>query len=272
LTTQFEQSLKQRQEVWGYFKSGAPGIETDGPYVLDKRDVWYMRHADEQHAGYAWQERGKTFIPVDLCYVCNELADIELLTECETCFAFVCIDCSCGCSEPGYKADALDFSPADPRNDKEWVERECKKIIDLATKYGDSGKTFREAAERYQKPLSNAERNYIDACEKAMMEAFNRVCIDAMFGTVNVTDSLSPEALEEAIQNFIDMEVANDSEPRFYEHFPMAAVIESDLVWDVVCQNCRKVYHIPQPEPGTIFGMDFTCDCGHPISLTFGEF
>lgn len=191
--TQFEKSLKQRQEVWGYFKSGAPGITVDGPYVLDKRDVWYMRLADEQHAGYAWQERGKTFIPVDLCYVCNELADIEVLNECPVCFAFVCCDCSCGCNEPGYQENDLDFNPADPRNDKEWVERECKKIIDLAQRYAAPPEIIR----------TQAERNYIDACEKAI----------------------------------------------------------------VACRKCKKVYHIPQPEPGTIFAMDFTCDCGHPISL-----
>ena len=121
----FEKSLEQRQQVWWYFTHGAPGIDKDGPYVLDKRDVWYMRNVDELDAGYMLTP-DLDFEPCNLCGICLELIGTELLTECPVCFAQVCCDCSCGCEEP-----------------PDWEESATRKITDLAFRYNGGIETFK---------------------------------------------------------------------------------------------------------------------------------
>lgn len=114
-----DKSLEQRQLVWHHFKNGALGITTDGPYVLDKRDVWYMRNVNEQDAGYKLESDYATisrmtnegnrhlydgtqnqFVPCDMCYQCLCIHSLDYITDCPVCSSKVCGDCSCGCEEP----------------------------------------------------------------------------------------------------------------------------------------------------------------------------
>lgn len=153
----FEESLEQRQLVWHHFKNGAPGILTDGPYVLDKRDVWYMRNVNEQDAGYILRNcfdyenslrDDYQFFECELCHQCLCLEEPKFITDCPVCSSKVCGDCSCGCEEP---ADWVNFNngsrmkvTANPRTEKAW--KDVRDTIDRETKkqysYADGTPSF----------------------------------------------------------------------------------------------------------------------------------